>query len=321
MNKQKNQHRPGVSGNPAKRAATAAHLKTTGHSSVTIGDWVHGARLRTLPLAFAPVIAGAGIASMVQEFSWPLTLLALAVAVLLQIGVNYANDYSDGVRGTDEFRVGPARLTASGLVNPKKVLAVALGCFALAALAGLVAVVLSGRWWFLVIGVLAIIAAWFYTGGKRPYGYMALGEVMVFIFFGLVATAGTYYLQSDIANQQIWWVAGAIGCFAVAVLIANNIRDIPTDRQAGKRTLAVVIGDRAARILFVLFALAPFLVSAVHTPFFPRISVSFLVLLIVLPTCLIVLTAKTARELILALQLTSIAALAYAILIAWGFGL
>lgn len=281
--------------------------------------WIHGARLRTLPLAFAPVIVGAGLAHTMRSFSWQLTLLALAVAVFLQIGVNYANDYSDGVRGTDAYRVGPARLTGSGLVSPRRVLAAALGCFAVAAIAGLLAVVVSGRWWFLALGVLAIAAAWFYTGGKRPYGYMGLGEVFVFIFFGLVATAGTYFLQSSVLAQEIWWAASAIGLFAVAVLIANNVRDIPTDKQAGKRTLSVLIGDRASRILYVLCVLLPFLVPALYWLFYPGMILTFFVLFLVLPACLIMVTAKTPRELILVLQLTSFAALAYAILLALGF--
>lgn len=281
--------------------------------------WIAGARLRTLPLAFAPVIAGAGIAHTQRSFNLSLTLLALAVAVLLQIGVNYANDYSDGIRGTDKFRVGPARLTGSGAVAPKKVLKAALICFALAALCGLAAVLISGRWWFLALGVVAIIAAWCYTGGKKPYGYLGLGEVMVFIFFGLAATAGTYFLQAEILVQEIWWVAIAVGFFAVAVLIANNTRDIATDKVAGKRTLAVMIGDRASRVLYILCVLLPFTVPAVYGLFYPGLVLVYLVLFMVLPSCLIMLTAKTPKELILVLQLTSFATLAYAILTAWGF--
>ncbi|RRD35723.1 1,4-dihydroxy-2-naphthoate polyprenyltransferase [Leucobacter sp. OH2974_COT-288] len=285
----------------------------------TLREWIAGARLRTLPLAFAPVIAGAGIADAVQSFSLTLTLLALAVAVLLQIGVNYANDYSDGIRGTDEFRVGPARLTGSGEVNPRLVLRAALSCFLGAAVAGLIAVALSGKWWFLALGVVAIIAAWFYTGGKKPYGYMALGEVFVFIFFGLVATSGTYYLQSDIVVQEIWWAAAAVGLFAVAVLIANNTRDIATDKLAGKRTLAVLLGDRASRVLYVLCVLLPFAVPAVYGLFYSGLVLVFFALFLVIPSCIIMLTGKTPKELILVLQLTSFAALLYAVLLALGF--
>nr|WP_233613931.1 1,4-dihydroxy-2-naphthoate polyprenyltransferase [Leucobacter edaphi] len=275
--------------------------------------------MRTLPLAIAPVAAGAGIAHMVRGFSLTLTLLALAVAVFLQIGVNYANDYSDGIRGTDEFRVGPARLTGSGLVNPKKVLALALVFFGLAAAAGLVAVVLSGRWWFLALGVIAIIAAWFYTGGKRPYGYAGLGEVMVFIFFGMVATVGTVYLQTDVQTQEMWFTGAGVGLFAVAVLVVNNIRDIPTDTLAGKRTLSVRIGDRASRVLYSACVILPFVVPALFGFANPGMILVWLVMLVVLPCVLITWFAKTPRELILVLQLTSLAALAYGVLVGVAF--
>lgn len=301
------------------RAAAEQRVAVGGEPRITWRNWVGGARLRTLPLAVAPVAAGAGIAHMVQGFSLPLTLLALAVAVFLQVGVNYANDYSDGVRGTDAFRVGPARLTGSGLVNPKRVLVLALVFFGLAAVAGLVAVGISGRWWFLALGVVAIIAAWFYTGGKRPYGYAGLGEVVVFIFFGIVATVGTVWLQTDVRMQEAWFAGAGVGLFAVAVLIVNNIRDIPTDRLAGKNTLSVRIGDRASRILFVLCVLLPFAVPALFGFANPGLLLVWFVLIIVLPCVLIVLTAKTPRELILVLQLTSLAALAYGVLLGIGF--
>ena len=286
---------------------------------VTFADWVEGARLRTLPLAVAPVAAGAGLAHMVREFSWPLTLLAFAVALFLQIGVNFSNDYSDGIRGTDDFRVGPARLTGSGIVDPKKVLTVALACFALAAVAGLIAVVLSGRWWFLVAGVLAIAAAWFYTGGKKPYGYMGLGEVMVFVFFGVVATAGTYWLQATTVIQEVWWVSTGVGLFAVAVLTANNVRDIPTDTKAGKRTLSVIIGARASKIFYTVCVLLPFIVPALYVAFNPGLILTFFTLFLVLPAILIMWTEKSAKELVLVLKLTSFAGLAYGVLTGIGF--
>ncbi|WP_017792901.1 1,4-dihydroxy-2-naphthoate polyprenyltransferase [Leucobacter salsicius] len=309
------------SGNPAVRAA-AEHLVEAGMApTITWRNWVGGARLRTLPLAIAPIAAGSGIAVMLRGFSWPLTLLALAVAVFLQIGVNYANDYSDGIRGTDEHRVGPARLTGSGLVNPKKVLALALTFFALAAVSGLIAVVLSGRWWFLALGVLAIVAAWFYTGGKRPYGYAGLGEVMVFIFFGLVATVGTVYLQTDIQAQEVWFAGAGVGLFAVAVLVINNVRDIDTDILAGKRTLAVRMGDRASRILFVVCVLLPFAVPGIYVMVYPAMIFVWLVLFIAVPCAIIALTAKTPKELVLVLQLTSLAALAYGVMLGIGFGM
>ncbi len=307
------------SGNPAIRAAAERQVAAGEPPTITWRNWVSGARLRTLPLAIAPVAAGAGIAHMVQGFSWVLTLLALAVAVCLQIGVNYANDYSDGIRGTDEFRVGPPRLTGSGLVNPKRVLATALAFFGLAAAAGLAAVIISGAWWFIALGLLAILAAWFYTGGKRPYGYAGLGEVFVFVFFGMVATVGTVWLQTPVQTQEAWWAGAGVGLFAVAVLIVNNTRDIETDRQAGKNTLSVRIGDRASRILYVVCVLLPFAVPALYGAVHPGMVLVWLVLVAVVPCIVITLWAKTARELIIVLGLTSLSALAYGVLLGVAF--
>lgn len=313
------QRDPRKSGNPAIRAA-ADRLVASGHDPViTWRDWIGGARLRTLPLALAPIAAGAGVAHMLQAFSLTLTLLALAVAVCLQIGVNFANDYSDGVRGTDAHRVGPARLTASGLVNPKRVLATAIVFFGIAGVAGLAAVVISGRWWFLAVGVLALLAAWFYTGGTRPYGYMGLGELVVFVFFGLVATVGTVWLQTDIWTDEAWVAGSGIGLFAVAVLVANNIRDIPTDRLAGKRTLAVLIGARASKALYLVCVLLPFAVPFIYGVVHPGLVLTWLVLVLVIPAAVILLWSKTPREQVLVLALTSFAALAYGICLGVGF--
>lgn len=310
---------PKRSGNPATRAAAERHQHDDGRTRITWVDWVGGARLRTLPLAVAPVAVGAGIAQMQQSFSLTLSLLALAVAVLLQVGVNYANDYSDGVRGTDAHRVGPARLTGSGLVNPKAVLATALTFFALAAVSGLVAVVLSGRWWFIAVGAIAIVAAWFYTGGKRPYGYAGLGEIAVFIFFGLVATVGTVWLQSESIPQEAWVSGAAVGLLAVAVLIANNTRDIATDKLSGKRTLSVRIGDRASRILFVVCVLLPFAAPAIYYVAYPGMILALFALVGAIPAAVIMLWAKSSREMILALAITSLTALAYGVLMGIAF--
>lgn len=307
------------SGNPARRAAAHQHQHVDGRSRITWVDWVGGARLRTLPLAVAPVAVGAGIAQMQQSFSLTLSLLALAVAVMLQIGVNYANDFSDGVRGTDAYRVGPARLTGSGLVNPKAVLATALTFFALAAAAGLVAVVLSGRWWFLLIGAVAILAAWFYTGGKRPYGYAGLGEIAVFVFFGIVATVGTVWLQNENIPQEAWVAGAGVGLLAVAVLVVNNTRDIETDRLAGKHTLSVRIGDRASRILFAVLVLLPFAVPAIYIIVYPAMLFALFALFGAIPAAVITLWARTARELVLALAITSFTALAYGVLMGVAF--
>ena len=310
---------PKRSGNPALRAVADELIAAGETGRVTWRDWVSGARLRTLPLAIAPVAAGAGIANMLHEFSLTLSLLALAVALLLQIGVNYANDYSDGIRGTDAFRVGPARLTGSGRVNPKRVLTTALVFFGLAAVAGITAVVISERWWFLAVGAVAIVAAWFYTGGKRPYGYAGLGELVVFIFFGLVATVGTVWLQTEIANQEMWVAGAGVGLFAVAVLIVNNLRDIPTDRAAGKRTLAVRIGERWTRVLYVVCMVLPFGVPLLYGWAYSGMILVWFVLAAVIPAVIITITARTARELILVLQLTSFAALAYGVLLGIAF--
>ena len=309
------------SGNPAKRAAAERRIAEGAPPRITWVSWVRGARLRTLPLAVAPVAAGAGIAGLADAFSLTLSLLALAVTVLLQIGVNFANDYSDGIRGTDNYRVGPARLTASGLVNPKRVLATALTFFGLAAVAGLVAVVLSGRWWFIAVGVLALLAAWFYTGGKRPYGYAGLGELMVFIFFGVVATVGTVWLQTENIPQEAWITSAGVGLFAVAVLLANNTRDIDTDRLAGKRTLSVRIGDRASRILFTVAVLAPLVVPAVYFAVYPKMLFVLFVSFASISASVIMLWARSAKEMVIALVVTSLAALAYGVLMGVAFAL
>ncbi len=255
----------------------------------------------------AKVIEGVGIWHPVRS------LLCLAVAVLLQIGVNYANDYSDGIRGTDEFRVGPGRLTGSGKAAPKKVLAVALTFFGLAAVAGLILVLLTQHWWVLIVGAAAIAAAWFYTGGKRPYGYYGLGEVFVFVFFGLVATAGTTYMLAGSVNQEAWFGGVIAGLIACAVLMVNNIRDIGPDKQARKRTLAVLLGNMASRIVFCVFLLVPFGILAVLALFYPFAWFGMFALLAALPACVITLFGKTPRELITALQLTSITGLLVAL--------
>lgn len=287
----------------------------------TARDWISGARLRTLPLAISPVLVGAGAASSEGAFSLPLSLLCLTITLALQIGVNYSNDYSDGIRGTDDFRVGPARLTGSGAADPKKVLAVALAFFALAGMAGLIIVFVTAQWWMLAVGILAIAAAWFYTGGKRPYGYAGLGELMVFIFFGLVATAGTTYVQLGSVNQASWFGAVGVGLIACAVLVVNNIRDIPTDTQAGKRTLAVLMGTKRSVALFVFLLLVPFFIAATLAIIYPVAWFAMFALLLALPACLITMTAKSPGEYILALKLASFTSLAYAVCIALAFSI
>ena len=225
----------------------------------TVTDWIEGARLRTLPAAAAPVIVGSAAAHHLGGFDAVRASLALVVALALQVGGNYANDYSGGIRGTEANRKGPARLTGGGLATPKTVLAAALGCFALAGVAGLALVALSGTWWLIVAGAAAVVAAWFYTGGKHPYAYMGIGlsELMVFVFFGLLACVGTAWTQVQVAPWWLWMCASALGLLSVALLMANNIRDIPTDRESGKMTAAVRLGDRASRWVFAACAWVP----------------------------------------------------------------
>jgi 1,4-dihydroxy-2-naphthoate octaprenyltransferase len=218
----------------------------------TAGQWIAGARPRTLPAAVAPVVAGTGAAAALPAGAdLGRALLALVVALALQVGVNYANDYSDGVRGTDDVRVGPMRLTASKTAAPAAVRNAALLAFAVAAVVGLVLVALAQAWWLLLVGAAAIAAAWFYTGGRRPYGYLGLGEAFVFVFFGLVAVLGTTYTQAGTVDWATWTAACGVGALACALLVVNNLRDIPTDAVSGKRTLAVRLGDARTRTLYV----------------------------------------------------------------------
>lgn len=221
----------------------------------TPGAWIEGARLRTLPAAIAPVLAGTGAAVWEGAASAPRALLAAGIALALQIGVNFANDYSDGIRGTDADRVGPMRLTATGAVTPSTVKRAAFGAFGVAAVLGVVLVALAGAWWLLAVGALSVLAAWYYTGGTSPYGYTGLGEVGVFVFFGLVATLGTTYTQAGVINGPAVLGALAVGLLSCAILMVNNIRDIATDGPAGKRTLAVRLGDTWARRVYAVMVL------------------------------------------------------------------
>ncbi|GLY90138.1 1,4-dihydroxy-2-naphthoate polyprenyltransferase [Actinoallomurus iriomotensis] len=215
----------------------------------SLPQWVAGARPRTLPNSIVPVLVGTGIAIGFGHAIWWRAVVALLVSMLLQIGVNYANDYSDGIRGTDEERVGPMRLVGSKVAPPRQVLAAAAVCFLLAAIAGLVLAAVTS-WWLLLIGAAAIAAAWFYTGGSRPYGYRALGEISVFVFFGLVSVVGTAYVQLEGLPWAVWIASVPVGLLSCSMLVVNNLRDIPTDREAGKRTLAVVLGDGRTRLLY-----------------------------------------------------------------------
>jgi 1,4-dihydroxy-2-naphthoate octaprenyltransferase len=228
----------------------------------SFAQWVEGARPRTLPNAIAPVIAGTGAAAWLHGLCWWKALLALVVAVAMIIGVNYANDYSDGIRGTDDVRAGPLRLVGSKVATPRSVLTAAVISLAIAAAAGLALAWFSAPW-LILVGGLCIAGAWLYTGGAKPYGYLGLGEVAVFVFFGLVAVLGTQYTQA----LRIDWVgvamAVAMGVMSSAVLVANNLRDIPTDKESGKITLAVRLGDRRTRLLYQALLAVAFVLTLV----------------------------------------------------------
>jgi 1,4-dihydroxy-2-naphthoate octaprenyltransferase len=221
--------------------------------------WVTGARIRTLPAAIAPILVASALAG--SDFDLLPAALALLVSLSLQVGVNYANDYSDGVRGSDDNRVGPVRITAGGLASPSAVKRAAFISFGIASVAGLGLAVLSS-WWLIVVGIFSIAAAWGYTGGKNPYGYLGLGEVFVFIFFGLVATVGTYFVQTGRIDGQVILAGTIVGFLACAILVVNNIRDRALDAEVGKKTLAVRIGDRNSRILYSALLVTPFLLTA-----------------------------------------------------------
>ena len=283
-------------------------------------DWVAGARPRTLPAAIVPVVVGTGVAVGYGRFSAWRAVLALVVALALQIGVNYANDYSDGIRGTDERRVGPVRLVASGLASPRRVLAAALGSFAVACLAGLVLAAVSS-WWLLLLGAAAVAAAWFYTGGSHPYGYRALGEVSVFLFFGLAAVAGTAYVQMGRTCWLAIAAAAPVGLLACALLVINNLRDIPGDSVTGKRTLAVVLGDQRTRLLYLGCVAAPFCVAAAIASVAPLALVALAAVPFALPPARRVRGGATGPGLIAALGQTGRLQLAFGALLTLGLAI
>ena len=228
-------------------------------SKGSLAIWVDGARPRTLPAAIAPVLVATALAG--DSFNPFTALLALIVSLALQIGVNYANDYSDGIRGTDNDRIGPSRITAGGLAKPVQVKSAAFISFGVAAVAGL-GLAITTSWWLIAVGAISIAAAWGYTGGKNPYGYIGLGELFVFIFFGLVATVGTYYVQTEEITAQSILAGTIVGSLACAILVINNVRDRAKDEVVGKRTLAVRLGDKNSRILYSVLVTAPYLLTA-----------------------------------------------------------
>ena len=225
----------------------------------SLNIWFQGARPKTLGAAIAPVLVGSSIAYYEKSFSLTISLLALLVSISIQVAVNYANDYSDGIKGTDDQRIGPVRLVGQKLASPRSVKTAAILFFSVAALSGLFITILSQQWWFLLLGFSAIVAAWTYTGGPKPYGYAGLGEVFVFIYFGLVAVIGTTYAQTLFFKPYFLLYAISIGFFASAILVANNLRDREKDKQNNKNTLAVKLGDKRTRNLYVLLMILPFI--------------------------------------------------------------
>ncbi|WP_426242605.1 1,4-dihydroxy-2-naphthoate polyprenyltransferase [Nocardioides sp. LHG3406-4] len=281
----------------------------------TTADWIAGARPRTLPAAIAPVLAGTGVATYTDGLVWWKALLALVVSLALQVGVNYANDYSDGIRGTDDARVGPMRLVGSAAATPRAVKTAAFLAFAVAAAAGL-ALAATTAWWLVAVGLACVLAAWFYTGGSRPYGYLGLGEVMVFVFFGLVAVVGTAYVQTEAWLWPALYAGVGVGALACAILVANNLRDIHTDVEAGKRTLAVRLGERRTRYLYLLLVLAAafaIVAIAAATTWWVLGALAFLV--IVLPPVRAVLGGASGPALIPVLAQTGLAQLWWAALV------
>jgi 1,4-dihydroxy-2-naphthoate octaprenyltransferase len=288
----------------------------------SLGDWIAGARPRTLPAAIVPVAVGAGAALGTDgtEVVWWRVLVALAVSLLLQVGVNYANDYSDGVRGTDDVRVGPMRLVASGTASPSAVKRAALGCLGLAALSGLT-LAATTSWWLLLVGLAAIVAAWGYTGGPKPYGYLGLGELFVFAFFGLVATVGTTYVAIETVPSVVWPAACGVGFLACALLVVNNLRDIPTDTASGKRTLAVRIGDRATRVLYVALVVGAIAVAVVCAFARPWSALAVVAGAVAVAPARTVLAGVVGRDLIAVLGATGRVQLAYGALLTVGLAL
>ncbi|HEX9034944.1 MAG TPA: 1,4-dihydroxy-2-naphthoate polyprenyltransferase [Streptosporangiaceae bacterium] len=276
-----------------------------------------GARPRTLPAAVVPVAVGSGVAAGYGDFIAWRAALALVVALALQVGVNYANDYSDGIRGTDEQRVGPVRLVGSRLATPRKVLAAALMAFLVAGVAGLVLAAVAS-WWLLLLGAAAIGAAWFYTGGSRPYGYRALGEVSVFAFFGVGAVAGTAFVQMERLSWLALGAAVPVGLLACALLIINNLRDIPTDEVTGKRTLAVLLGDQRTRALYAVCVWAPFAVAAAIALVAPLTLITVLAVPLAIDPARKVLGAAAGRDLIAVLGQTGRLQLAFGALLTAG---
>jgi 1,4-dihydroxy-2-naphthoate octaprenyltransferase len=286
----------------------------------TAAQWVAGARPRTLPAAVAPVLVGTGAAAALDGFRPVPALLAMVVALALQVAVNYANDYSDGRRGTDADRVGPMRLVGSGAASARQVLVAAALSFAVAAVAGLTLAALSS-WWLVAVGAVCIVAAWTYTGGPIPYGYRALGEVFVFVFFGLVAVVGTTFVQTLRIEGLAVAASVPVGLLIVAILVVNNLRDIDGDAAVGKRTLAVLLGDRRTRLAFAGLFVVAFAVIAAVGVLRPEVLLALLAAPLAVRPARTVLSGGRGPVLIGALQGTGLVTLATGVLLAAGLAL
>ena len=279
--------------------------------------WVAGARPRTLPASVIPVAVGTAVVAAGGQAIWWRAAAAMVVSVAIQVGTNYANDYSDGKRGTDAVRVGPVRLVASGLASPNAVKQAAIISFAVAAVAGLALAAVAG-WWLIAIGAACIAAGWLYTGGPRPYGYAGLGELFVFVFFGLVATTGTAYVQIEKVTGLSALAGVPVGLLAVALLVVNNLRDIPGDTTAGKNTLAVRLGAPATRRLYVSTLAVPFLTVGFIALVRPWALLALVAVPFALPPARRVLAGEAGRGLVEVLQATGRLQLVFGFLLAVG---
>ncbi|MCZ2838378.1 1,4-dihydroxy-2-naphthoate polyprenyltransferase [Modestobacter sp. VKM Ac-2985] len=286
----------------------------------TPAQWLEGARPRTLPAALAPVLVGTGAAAALDGFRLVPALLALVVALALQVAVNYANDYSDGKRGTDADRVGPMRLVGSGAATPRQVLTAAMASFAVAAVAGLALAAVSS-WWLVAVGAVSILAAWTYTGGPIPYGYRALGEVFVFVFFGLVAVVGTTFAQTESLDGLAFAAAVPIGLLSTALLVVNNLRDVHGDAAVGKRTLAVLLGEARTRVFYAGLLAGAFLVIAGIGIVRPWALLGLLAAPLAVPPARLVLGGGRGPTLIGALKATGQLTLVTGVLLALGLAL
>jgi len=283
--------------------------------------WVLGARVRTLPAAVVPVALGASVGVGEGGARWWTVPVSGVVSLALQVGVNYANDYSDGVRGTDDVRVGPPRLVASGLAPAAAVKRAALLAFGVAAACGLV-LAAATSWWLIAVGALSVAAAWGYTGGPKPYGYLGLGEVFVFVFFGLVATVGTTYVVLERVPAVAWVLGCSAGSLACSLLVINNLRDIPTDRAVGKRTLAVRLGDLATRRAYVALIAAAFVLLGIDAVLGrPLALIGVAAAVLAVPPIRRVLGGAAGRDLISVLGMTGRVQLGFGALVTLGVAL